>query len=331
MSTGYGRKSKITEKILDNRREVTVYRKEFNKLTGDAKASLLLNQFIYWDKVQGGGEFYKYIAPPKDPTPQYRKGDSWTEEMGFTRREFDTAIKKIGYKRGKTKKNKFDNEEDAYIIYYTAYNLTHWFINWDKLNRDLIDLYYAEAYSFAENLFGDDTRNKGDKNLFNIMLITKGITKCNLLKELLNVNYYYSEITTENTTEKKHMYKGKVDNDKDKKPANKDKQPLWKREEVVKVWNYYERLFDYDAGKLTNKYRGKIADRLKTFTVDEIKHSLEAMSQNSWITGDNDKERFYATPAYCFRSDDKIKEWLKNYEVSQENKIDYYADLRDNK
>lgn len=326
MSTGYGRKSKITEEILDNRREVTVYRKEFNKLTGDAKASLLLNQFIYWDKIQGGGEFYKFIEPPSTPRKQYHKGDSWTEELGFTRREFDTAIKKIGYKRGKTK-NKFDNEEDAYIIYYTAYNLTHWFINWDKLNRDLINLYYAQAYSFADDLFRKPASNSMDQDLFNIMLITKGFTQCNLLRKLPNVRYYYSEITTEITTEKKHICEENSIDDKKKKLANKDKQPLWKREGVVKVWSYYKKLFDYDAGKLTNKYRGKIADRLKTFTVDEIKHSLEAMSQNSWITGDNDKERFYATPAYCFRSDDKIKEWLKNYEVSQENKIDYYADL----
>ena len=206
MSTGYGRKSKITEEILDNRREVTVYRKEFNKLTGDAKASLLLNQFIYWDKIQGGGEFYKFIEPPSTPRKQYHKGDSWTEELGFTRREFDTAIKKIGYKRGKTK-NKFDNEEDAYIIYYTAYNLTHWFINWDKLNRDLINLYYAQAYSFADDLFRKPASNSGDNDLFNIMLITKGFTQCNLLRKLPNVRYYYSEITTEITTERS-TYKG---------------------------------------------------------------------------------------------------------------------------
>ena len=77
---------------LAHDKNVILYRKELNKITGSVTASILLQQVIYWhNKV--GGEFYKFILPCSHPL--YKSGDSWTEELGFSRKEFTTAMKRL--------------------------------------------------------------------------------------------------------------------------------------------------------------------------------------------------------------------------------------------
>ena len=68
------------------------YRKELNEITGGVTATILLQQIIYWHG-KAGGDFYKFIAPCNHE--KYREGDSWTEELGFTRKEFLTAYAKL--------------------------------------------------------------------------------------------------------------------------------------------------------------------------------------------------------------------------------------------
>ena len=76
--------------ILAADKNVILYRKELNELTGSVTATILLQQIIYWGK-KTGGEFYKFIEPCKHE--KYKSGDSWTEELGFSKREFQQLIK----------------------------------------------------------------------------------------------------------------------------------------------------------------------------------------------------------------------------------------------
>jgi len=69
------------------------YRKELNKITGSVTATILLQQILYWYKHNGNKPFYKFIEPCGHEL--YSAGDSWTEELGFTKREFTTAYKKL--------------------------------------------------------------------------------------------------------------------------------------------------------------------------------------------------------------------------------------------
>ena len=115
MSTGYGRPNGIAMTMSEDK-ETIPYRKKLNKITGKVTATILLQQAMYWD-IKKDGKFFKFIAPCTHDW--YKENDSWLEELGFTRSEFNTAIKKIGYKRGKNK-NKIENEEDAYVIYYLS-------------------------------------------------------------------------------------------------------------------------------------------------------------------------------------------------------------------
>ena len=151
----YGRPD-IAGNMLANDKNVIIYRKELNKLTSSVTASLLLKQAMYWDK-KTDGEFYKFISSCNHDL--YEKEDSWIEELGFTKYEFRGAIKKIGFKRGKSK-NKIDNEEDAYIIYYTDnQRLTWWMVNWEKLNQDLKKIYKNPEYL----VFGKNQNTKANR------------------------------------------------------------------------------------------------------------------------------------------------------------------------
>lgn len=72
------------------------YYPNLNQLTGSILASLLLQQIVYWWESQDQQPFYKFSAPCQHRA--YRPGDSWQEELGFTRTEFETARRRLGRK-----------------------------------------------------------------------------------------------------------------------------------------------------------------------------------------------------------------------------------------
>jgi len=69
--------------------DVIIYRKELNAITKKVTATLLLQQMIYWYSKSSNGTFYKFIEPCKNDA--YSEGDSWCEELGFTKKEFMSA------------------------------------------------------------------------------------------------------------------------------------------------------------------------------------------------------------------------------------------------
>lgn len=79
--------------LIADDRGVISYRKELNKITGSVTATILLQQFIFRNKHSKNESFYKFIEPCNHN--KYVEGDSWTEELGFTKYEFNTAYKKL--------------------------------------------------------------------------------------------------------------------------------------------------------------------------------------------------------------------------------------------
>lgn len=60
---------------------------------GCEKATLILGQLEYWfEKYKNG--FYKFVEPCNHPL--YREGDSWSEELGFSRKIFAKAFNFVG-------------------------------------------------------------------------------------------------------------------------------------------------------------------------------------------------------------------------------------------
>jgi hypothetical protein len=69
------------------------YVKELREITGSVTAAILMQQLDYrFDRYPDG--FYKFLEPSEHSA--YRAGDSWTEELGFSKEEFRNAFDKIG-------------------------------------------------------------------------------------------------------------------------------------------------------------------------------------------------------------------------------------------
>ena len=250
MSTGYGRPNGIAMTMSEDK-ETIPYRKKLNKITGKVTATILLQQVMYWD-IKKDGKFFKFIAPCTHDW--YKENDSWLEELGFSRSEFNTAIKKIGYKRGKNK-NKIENEEDAYVIYYTdSDRVTYWFINWEKLNNDLLKVYHPDLIGKSRI-----TKSKGNDEL---------------LKDKEKQDYPITESTTETTNRDNngHQQKGYPYFSVNSGIAN---------DEIYDLIEYYNNIYARETGYslyLKRKQWTRVSDTLK-YCLYELQLTVNDMKQ----------------------------------------------------
>lgn len=133
--------------LLAEDRSLVNYRPNFARLTGSVTAAVLLQQIFFRWTHHGREPFFKFKEPCSHD--EYREGDSWCEELAFTKHEFDGALKKVGTKvtRGKNKTALMDyewpdfpedKESDEYdkawskaikhiVIYWTDSNRMTWY------------------------------------------------------------------------------------------------------------------------------------------------------------------------------------------------------------
>jgi hypothetical protein len=94
------------------------YYPEFKRVFGSDKAAIIFERLEYWSEKYSSG-FWKFFEPCKHPL--YRQGDSWEEEIGFSRKVFTKVFSLIGvhYKS----KSEFLQQDDPfqgklYVSYY---------------------------------------------------------------------------------------------------------------------------------------------------------------------------------------------------------------------
>ena len=100
------------------RRRSIPYRPSLNQLTGSMSGSILLQQIVYRWLGKGKRPFSKFMAP----CPKALPGDSWLEELGFTRHQFLTARARIA-KRIRTKDSKLKAREKTLVFYWVEYGI----------------------------------------------------------------------------------------------------------------------------------------------------------------------------------------------------------------
>lgn len=123
-------------RFLADDKALVTYRPKLNAATGGVMATILLQQIMYWYEKAERKPFYKFKEPCKHKA--YQSGDSWTEELGFTRREFDTALRRIGQKISKgTKKDK-----NVLVWYWIDMDrMTMYEVNTARLDAILSEIY----------------------------------------------------------------------------------------------------------------------------------------------------------------------------------------------
>lgn len=112
--------------------------------------AILLQQLDYWFSKYPGG-FYKFMEPPKTGHKAYRSGDSWTEELYFSRKEFTTAFEQVGiaYKS----KGQFDQASRAGDVFHGRFYCSYYDrvarITWYYRNHAVIDAYLDRVAATA--------------------------------------------------------------------------------------------------------------------------------------------------------------------------------------
>lgn len=120
------------------------YCPKLNKITGSVTASLLLCQLEYWfDKIKGEC-FYKFLEPCQHNA--YKTGDSWVEELGFSKAEFRHAFSRIG-KVYKSKKAYLESKDPfegkLYLSYYDRIKKMTYYIR----NTSLVEQFLRNPLS----------------------------------------------------------------------------------------------------------------------------------------------------------------------------------------
>ncbi|MDP3532585.1 MAG: hypothetical protein Q8S31_04780 [Alphaproteobacteria bacterium] len=108
---------------------------EYNSKT----ASLIISQLEYWFSKKKDG-FYKFLEPAKSSF--YKKGDSWSEEIGICGRTFTRAFDKIGIRyKSKTAFKKTENKFEG--MCYASYQ-----------DRSTNQTFFIRNHEIAECTFG---------------------------------------------------------------------------------------------------------------------------------------------------------------------------------
>lgn len=110
------------------------YRPRWNQMTGSVNATILLQQIVYRWINHGRRPFYKFMEPCADLA--CRPGDSWCEELGFSRNEFMTARKHIA------RSTKQTLAKDTFVSYWLDGRRKTWYVlNEQYLLAELQKLY----------------------------------------------------------------------------------------------------------------------------------------------------------------------------------------------
>ena len=222
----------MKNKILTLFRNNIPYIKELRILAGSITASILMQQLDYWFEKSPGG-FYKFLEPCEN-SKLYKKGDSWTEELGFSRSEFKTAFEKIGVsyksKREFTEALKTGNlfQGKFYCCYIDRIkNITVYYRNHELLDLELeklLDNTNKENILAIEQEFlfkkidKVELRKNRDKDLKNKEENIKSVNEESSTPYAAKVKFDITETTTEkkNTDREKKAKVNSIEKVKDK-------------------------------------------------------------------------------------------------------------------
>ncbi len=140
--------------IFSEDKEVIAYRPKLARKLKSVPAALFLQQVVYrWGK-NDRKEFYKFIAECEHPL--YKSGDSWQEELVFTRREFENALSLLATKSRLPKKESgvvvdpglgvAEILEKDNLNSLIAYRTDASRVTWWSLNERLFNKMVAEIY-----------------------------------------------------------------------------------------------------------------------------------------------------------------------------------------
>ncbi|MCB8945851.1 MAG: hypothetical protein H6658_19050 [Ardenticatenaceae bacterium] len=151
----------ILQLIADDHNRVS-YHPKWNGFTGGVTSSIFLQQAIYWWVRSKRRPFYKFNEPCSHRA--YKDGDSWSEELGFSRKELETARGRVA------SRTKGDISSDSLISYWVDASRKTWYaVNEVLLLEKLAEIYpepVDNSVGVQEKLmYESDISNEGEAEL----------------------------------------------------------------------------------------------------------------------------------------------------------------------
>jgi hypothetical protein len=147
----------IARTIAEN---TIAYRPSLRAVGSSVTGTILLQQIAYRWYKNGEKPFYKFMEPCEHV--DYRKDDSWAEELAFSYSEIQTALSKFAAKVESGTKKK-DLSEQYSVIYWTdADRVTWWQFNPETFERIYKSqlLGKSEKVTYPINQNSEDTLNE---------------------------------------------------------------------------------------------------------------------------------------------------------------------------
>jgi hypothetical protein len=195
------------------------YRPSLNEITGSVTSTILLQQTLHYWKNIGKKKFYKFKEPCGHR--QYKQGDSWVETLGFTAKEFDGALKRIAFKKGKTKN--VISKENALIIYYRDKDGLTWYEPQEEKIKEMLSRIYSvnDKKEYTKKEQKGEIPNKSGKVAYPISEIQS---------EIKSETEYSKEVASDLT---------ELDTYKSRK--NKNQERIGEYEQAVKLIGHFEK------------------------------------------------------------------------------------------
>jgi hypothetical protein len=237
------------------------------KLKIGAIASLFLCQALYWTKVKekvGESWFYKSAV-------------DWEEETSLTQQEQRTARKKL--------KELGILEEAVKGIPPTVYY---------KINKDQLRKLLSNESNDVQQINCPDSTNQfvgSNKSIVEIQQIDSS-NSTNLYKE----HRLHTEITTQNTTEKK-IYKKDLSSD------------------VISIFEHWKQTLQHPNSVLDDKRKKKIKERLaEGYTVEQLKNVINGCKCSAYHMGHNEGGKIYDSIDLLFRDAEHVDRFISYFE-----------------
>lgn len=221
------------------------YHKELRPIAGSVTSAILMRQLEYWFEKYPDG-FYKFLEPSPN-NEKYKEGDSWSEELAFSPDEFRTAFDKIGIRY--KSKNEFDSNSNSlfnsqqgekfYCSYHDKIKGITWYFRNSRIGSIIDDIINLRNSTIP--IYGDGQSQFTE--------LGNG-----------NLQYYITENTSENTSERggekppTHQNGFSKEPTTNVKPSNGISAKTWNQDLLESPENYSEIEIRLEAGKLADKF-----------------------------------------------------------------------------
>jgi hypothetical protein len=323
------------------------YRKELRQVTGSVTGSILMLQLDYWFSKYPNG-FYKFLAKtPKHP--DYRDGDSWTEELGFSEAEFRTAFDQIGVRHPsksayKKAANHFAvvNGEKFYCSYHDKQlGLTWYFRNHQKVDEIIEVIFETEVPESQKRPFtvtkessstvneqSQSTVTKESSSTVDVVSESLEMNKVNL-QEINNLQLHsiYSRLHSSETTHKTTQEGEAVLNElKQENPNPESIAPLsTKPESSGKQITSLEGNFSAAARALNRNKADDYFNSPREF--NSAKGTYKSASSDPWMASAHNPDKSFSEWLFSKRYKDKSSGTLADAKQEIRNNWERASDL----